>query len=68
MDKPMKKVMFDGITCYSVADAAKYLETTKIKILEMVANGTLECKIRENGKSFIQGKSLVDKKYSVDKT
>ncbi len=61
--KPMKKVIHEGITYYSLADAAKYLGTTTPKIKEMMGNGSLKwTQFKVNGKLFITATSLVEKK------
>lgn len=62
----MKKVMHEGCTYYSIADAARYLGITTPKVREMMGDGSLACKqVRTNGKLFIQAKSLVDKKQAM---
>lgn len=63
MKKPIKKVLHDGESYYSVSDAARYLGTTPAKIRQMMGDGSLGwTQFRVNGNLFITGKSLAAKK------
>ena len=62
----MKKVIHDGCTYYSIADAARYLHTSTKKVREMIGDGSLVCKqLRTNGKLYVTAKSLVEKQKAI---
>ena len=62
----MKKILHNGSTYYSVADAARYLGTTTPKVRGMMGDGSLEwAQFRANGKLFITAKSLVEKERAL---
>jgi len=60
--KPIKKVLHNGETYYSVQDAARYLYTTTDKVRGMMGDGSLKwAQFKENGKLYIDARSLVAK-------
>jgi len=62
----MKKVLHNGEIYYSVPDAARYLRTTSDKVRGMMGEGSLKwTQFKENGKLYIDAKSLVEKQRAL---
>jgi hypothetical protein len=61
----VKKVILDGQTYYSIADAAKMLGTNAKKVRQLMGDGELEWRqTRFNSKRFVvSGESIVRLKY-----
>jgi hypothetical protein len=62
----MKKLVHDGVTYYSVSNAARYLSTTNDKVRGMMGDGSLQwAQFKENGKLYITATSLVAKQKAL---